>query len=143
MKPIGVYLHIPFCLSKCPYCDFYSVPYTQQAARDYTAALVRAVKTSPARGSQVDSVYFGGGTPVLLGTDLLPILEEVAQSYQLTDDCEITLEANPAAMTYDTLCALRQGDFNRISMDGATALSRRCRACSWRSRQALRIFRSV
>ena len=116
MKPIGVYLHIPFCLSKCPYCDFYSVPYTQQAARDYTAALVRAVKTSPARGSQVDSVYFGGGTPVLLGTELLPVLEAVAQCYQLTDDCEITLEANPAAMTYDTLCDLRQGGFNRISM---------------------------
>lgn len=124
MRPLGIYLHIPFCLSKCPYCDFYSVVYTQQAARDYAEALVRAVKTSPARGSRVDSVYFGGGTPVLLGKELLPILQAVAQSYELTDDCEITLEANPAAMTYDTLCALRQGGFNRISMGVQSANDR-------------------
>lgn len=124
MKPIGVYLHIPFCLSKCPYCDFYSVAYTQQSAEDYVKALVRAIKASPAKGSRVDSVYFGGGTPVLLGENLLTVLQQVAQSYELTDDCEITLEANPAVMTYDTLRALRQGGFNRISMGVQSANDR-------------------
>ncbi len=66
---LGIYIHIPFCLSKCPYCDFYSLPYREELAQQYVQAAVRAVETAPAAGQAVDSVYFGGGTPVLLGEE--------------------------------------------------------------------------
>ena len=64
---LGIYIHIPFCLSKCPYCDFYSLPYREELAQQYVQAAVRAVQTAPAAGQAVESVYFGGGTPVLFG----------------------------------------------------------------------------
>ena len=57
---LGIYIHIPFCLSKCPYCDFYSLPYREELAQQYVRTAVRAVKTAPAAGQAVDSVYFGG-----------------------------------------------------------------------------------
>ena len=66
-NPIGIYLHIPFCMSKCPYCDFYSLPYCEQNAQQYVGALLHALDTAPGKGREVDSIYFGGGTPVLLG----------------------------------------------------------------------------
>ena len=70
-NPIGIYLHIPFCISKCPYCDFYSLPYCEQNAQQYVGALLHALDTAPGKGREVDSIYFGGGTPVLLGGALL------------------------------------------------------------------------
>lgn len=117
MEPLGLYLHVPFCLSKCPYCDFYSLIFTPQQADIYTQALCRAIASTPCRGRVVNSVYFGGGTPVLLGEQrLATILSALKSAFSLTDSCEITLEANPAAMTLSTLCQLRQRGFNRVSM---------------------------
>lgn len=78
---LGIYIHIPFCLSKCPYCDFYSLPYREELAQQYVRTAVRAVKTAPAAGQAVDSVYFGGGTPVLLGERLLEILSAVRRHF--------------------------------------------------------------
>ena len=76
-KPLSLYFHIPFCKSRCPYCDFYST--TDLAlGEDYTRALVRAVEQCPAPpGTPVPTVYFGGGTPYLLGDGLLQVLEAV------------------------------------------------------------------
>lgn len=116
MYPLGIYLHIPFCLSKCPYCDFYSLPYDEDLVNQYVSQLIRAIADAPAGGQPVDSIYFGGGTPVLLGERLLSVLQAVYQHFDVSSDCEITLEANPAAMTFETLCKLHQGGFNRISM---------------------------
>ena len=110
---LGIYIHIPFCLSKCPYCDFYSLPYREELAQQYVQAAVRAVETAPAAGQAVDSVYFGGGTPVLLGERLLEILSAVRRHFAVQPESEITLEANPAAMTFAQLQALREGGFNR------------------------------
>ena len=116
MYPLGIYLHIPFCLSKCPYCDFYSLPYDEDLVNQYVSQLTRAIADAPAAGQPVDSIYFGGGTPVLLGERLLSVLQAVYQHFDVSSDCEITLEANPAAMTFETLRKLHQGGFNRISM---------------------------
>lgn len=117
MEPLGLYIHIPFCLSKCPYCDFYSLTFTQKQADAYIKALCRALSLAPCRGQPVNSLYFGGGTPVLLGPEGLgPILGAVQQNFPLSLDCEITLEANPAAMTLDHLQQLRRLGFNRVSM---------------------------
>lgn len=121
---LGIYIHIPFCLSKCPYCDFYSLPYREELAQQYVQAAVRAVETAPAAGQAVDSVYFGGGTPVLLGERLLEILSAVRRRFAVQPESEITLEANPAAMTFAQLQALREGGFNRISMGVQSASDR-------------------
>lgn len=121
---LGIYIHIPFCLSKCPYCDFYSLPYRKELAQQYVRTAVRAVETAPAAGQAVDSVYFGGGTPVLLGERLLEILSAVRRHFAVQPESEITLEANPAAMTFAQLQALREGGFNRISMGVQSASDR-------------------
>ena len=123
-NPIGIYLHIPFCMSKCPYCDFYSLPYCEQNAQQYVGALLHALDTAPGKGREVDSIYFGGGTPVLLGGALLEILQGVYRNFSVQPDCEVTLEANPAAMTLQTLRQLHQGGFNRISMGVQSASDR-------------------
>lgn len=68
MEPIGLYIHVPFCLSKCPYCDFYSYAASNEAMDAYTAAVERALADWAARiGAQADTLYIGGGTPSLLG----------------------------------------------------------------------------
>ena len=123
-NPIGIYLHIPFCISKCPYCDFYSLPYCEQNAQQYVGALLYALDTAPGKGREVDSIYFGGGTPVLLGGALLEILQGVYRNFSVQPDCEVTLEANPAAMTLQTLRQLHGGGFNRISMGVQSASDR-------------------
>ena len=142
-NPIGIYLHIPFCISKCPYCDFYSLPYCEQNAQQYVGALLHALDTAPGKGREVDSIYFGGGTPVLLGGALLEILQGVYRNFSVQPDCEVTLEANPAAMTLQTLRQLHGGGFSCKLWGGGTALSRRYRACRWRSRRVLKTYRSI
>lgn len=116
MENLGIYIHIPFCIAKCPYCDFYSVTFQEQTADDYCKQMIRALSNAPGQGRKVDSVYFGGGTPVLLGERLVYILNAVREHFDLTEDCEVTLEANPAAMSFSQLQTLYQGGFNRISM---------------------------
>ena len=76
MKPISLYFHVPFCRSRCGYCGFYSgCPLTLR--EPYTTALVRAVETAPLEGHEIQTVYFGGGTPTLLGMGLIAVLEAV------------------------------------------------------------------
>ena len=114
----GLYLHIPFCQKRCDYCDFYTMAGRGDLFAPYTAALLHALNTAPLpRGSRVDTVYFGGGTPTMLGADrLCTVLEGIRQRYDLAPDAEITLEANPIAITPRMAATLRQGGFNRISM---------------------------
>ncbi len=113
---LGLYIHLPFCRGKCPYCDFYSLPYNPETARQYVKAAIRALRTAPASGP-VDTVYFGGGTPSLLGAEMLcALLEAVRQTLGLTPDAEITLEANPGTVDQPLLGALRAGGFNRLSL---------------------------
>ena len=97
LKPLGLYIHIPFCKQKCVYCDFYSLPREEGRMDDYVDALcAHLTETAPfAAGHQVDTVYFGGGTPSYLGEKrLVKILKTVLKRYQVARDAEITLEAN-------------------------------------------------
>lgn len=129
---ISLYFHIPFCKTRCPYCDFYSTT-DLSLAEEYAAALVRWVETAPVEGgAAVPTVYFGGGTPYLLGTGLLKVLDAAARRFSLTPDCEVTLEANPGDLEAETLEQLRKGGFNRLSLGlqaeddrGLRALGRR------------------
>ncbi len=114
----GLYLHIPFCQKRCDYCDFYTMAGRGDLFAPYTTALLHALNTAPLpAGSQVDTVYFGGGTPTMLGAArLCTLLEGIRQRYTLAPDAEITLEANPIAITPQMASTLRAGGFNRISM---------------------------
>ncbi len=119
MSPIGVYVHVPFCDGKCPYCDFYSMRADEARLDAYTEALCRtAAEWAPKwRHKTADTVYFGGGTPVLLGANRLRrVLEAIRSNIALTPDAEITVEANPAAAQEPLFRALYVAGFNRLSM---------------------------
>lgn len=115
----GIYLHIPFCMSRCAYCDFFST--TQVGKREqYVAALQKELlmRTSylPA-GSIIDTVYFGGGTPsLLMEDDIRLLLQTIAGHYAVSPDVEITLEANPGDLTTSYLESLRNIGVNRLSI---------------------------
>lgn len=114
MKPISLYFHVPFCRSRCGYCGFYSgCPLTLR--EPYTTALVQAVETAPLEGHEIQTVYFGGGTPTLLGMGLIAVLEAVRRRRPVAADAEITVEANPGTVTPKLLEELREAGFNRIS----------------------------
>lgn len=119
-RPLGLYIHIPFCKSKCIYCDFYSLPDSGAQMDRYVSALCRQLKEIAQRTSahEVDTVYFGGGTPSFLGAERLrQIMKTVRKHYRVAKHAEVTLEANPdSAGSWKTLRALRRAGFNRISL---------------------------
>jgi len=120
MKTLGLYVHIPFCKQKCIYCDFYSLPRSEDRMDRYTQALRThmAALAPQSSGYTVDTVYFGGGTPSYLGARrLTALLDTIRAHYDLSPEAEITFEANPdSACDADALRALRQSGFNRISL---------------------------
>ncbi len=120
-KPLGIYVHIPFCRSKCEYCDFYSLGggMNRDAMDRYLHAVLLQIKEAGQRavGYEVDTVYFGGGTPSFFGAQgLCRILTEIDRRFHLTADAEISLEANPDSITIQLLYKLRKAGFNRISI---------------------------
>ena len=115
----GLYLHIPFCRRKCPYCDFFSVAGASPHFAAYPALLARQLELAAGHGWQgpFTTVYFGGGTPSLLAPAAVgTLLDGVARSFGLTADAEITLEANPGTVTAATLCGYRAAGINRLSL---------------------------
>lgn len=113
-----LYLHIPFCLSKCIYCGFYSVANTRQKAV-YLDALGREIRLRSRylAGTPVRTLYFGGGTPSLLsGEELAGILQTLRNTFQITPDAEITLEANPEQLTPEYCRTLHDLGINRLSV---------------------------
>ena len=119
-KTLGLYLHIPFCKSKCLYCDFCSFPHpTSETVETYVDALCRDVvaRAIECQAYTVDTVYFGGGTPTLLqAAQLTQLLETVKKHYHVSEDAEITVECNPATGDEAYFSSLRQSGFNRISL---------------------------
>ena len=99
---------MPFCLSKCPYCDFYSVPFGDIQAERYVSAVIRNIR---AYGGEFDSVYFGGGTPILIADDIGAILKAA----NIAKGAEITVECNPREMTEKALETLLNAGVNRLS----------------------------
>ncbi len=119
-RPLGLYLHFPFCRSKCIYCDFYSLTGREADMDRYCQALAaHLTETAPhAAGHQVDTVYFGGGTPSLLGAKRLAGLAKVIKKqFDVAKDVEWTLEANPeSCQDVGELKRLRRAGFDRISL---------------------------
>lgn len=119
MKPIGLYIHVPFCASKCPYCDFYSLARpTDEQLDAYAARLCAVLEEWAARlpDTTADTLYFGGGTPALLGGRRLSAVIERARARFGLVGAEITLEANPADDLRDTFAAFSAAGGNRLSL---------------------------
>ena len=127
-KPLGLYVHVPFCRRKCLYCDFCSYAGQSDDIMDaYVARLCEEVKqkASLATHHTVDTVYFGGGTPTLLSpAHFERLLDTVRESYALSDDVEITVECNPATADEDKLTALRALGVNRLSIGAQSAIDK-------------------
>ena len=120
-KSLGIYVHIPFCRSKCEYCDFNSIPgaRSKELMTRYLDAVIAHIRESApcAVGYEVDTVYFGGGTPSFFGaTGLSRIFAEIDRRFDVSRDAEVTLEANPDSVTLPMLTQLRRAGFNRISI---------------------------
>lgn len=116
---LSLYLHIPFCVRKCLYCDFLSGPQSADMQEQYVEALCREIQeTSPEyREYQVVSVFIGGGTPsVLLPEQTIRIMETLKSCFILTDTCEISMEMNPGTVTPEKMNAYRACGINRISI---------------------------
>jgi len=113
----GVYVHIPFCVAKCHYCDFVSKPLAAGALEPYLAALEREIAVSPEAGRRAGTVFFGGGTPSLLdGDQLARLLTAVRSTFAVEDEAEISIEANPGTLTAATAADFHALGVNRVSL---------------------------
>ena len=120
-QKLGIYVHIPFCVQRCPYCGFYSNAGRSPAEiHDYFGLLKNELGIKKAlmeHGYTVDSVYFGGGTPSLADTDdIAGLIDEIRGSFSLADDAEISLEYNPGTLSGSKLAALRAACVDRLSI---------------------------
>ena len=118
--PLGLYIHVPFCRSKCQYCDFYSLATKDDKVLDgYLDAICDHIKEAGelAPNHRVDTIYFGGGTPTFFGADgMAVILTTIRRNFDVAIDAEITFEANPDSVSDRLLHRLRAEGFNRVSL---------------------------
>lgn len=111
----GIYIHIPFCIKKCPYCNFYSIT-DLSYINDFTDAIVKEIGIAADKNFICDTVYFGGGTPTVLGVKKIDtILSAVHKNFALMPNSEITIEANPGTVSKESLLSLKTAGFNRIN----------------------------
>jgi oxygen-independent coproporphyrinogen III oxidase len=116
VSPAGLYVHIPFCRSKCPYCDFYSIASTALISR-FIESLKREMAVYEKTFSSFDTIYIGGGTPSLLETGIITdILDHVKTTWDINDGAEITIEANPGDITYEKITGIKKAGINRLSL---------------------------
>ena len=121
MNPAGLYIHIPFCSSRCSYCDFATGIYQSELAERYVRAVVAELESSAFRGACVDTIYFGGGTPSLLQpAQLQRILGAARECFAVAEASEITLEINPGSATFERLREFRESGINRASFGAQT-----------------------
>jgi oxygen-independent coproporphyrinogen III oxidase len=121
MKPAGLYVHIPFCSSRCSYCDFATGLYQSQLAERYVRAVVEEIRSSAHVRERADTIYFGGGTPSLLSPSQLDhILDALHKHFTIDEALEITLEINPGSVNAEKLSEFRQLGINRASFGAQT-----------------------
>lgn len=118
-KELELYVHIPFCVKKCSYCDFLSAPATEQTKEAYMAALFAEIggRAKDYKDRIVTSVFIGGGTPSLLsGDSIRQLMEHIREGFRLAPDAEITMEVNPGTVTAEKLTAFYGAGINRLSI---------------------------
>ena len=118
-ESLGIYIHIPFCASKCEYCDFYSLPNHESLMGDYEKALIAHLEEADVsmKMYEIDTVYFGGGTPSFFGAKRIAnIFDELKGLGRVRRDSEVTVECNPDSMKLQDLKMLRKEGVNRLSI---------------------------
>jgi oxygen-independent coproporphyrinogen-3 oxidase len=118
MNKLGIYIHIPFCVKKCDYCDFLSAPSDSKTMKSYVRALINEIKLNKEKMNEylVDSVFIGGGTPSILDENLiLEIMNTLKMNCHMETDAEITIECNPETVTKEKLLTYMKAGINRIS----------------------------
>ncbi|HDR03935.1 MAG TPA: radical SAM family heme chaperone HemW, partial [Candidatus Marinimicrobia bacterium] len=126
LKKISLYLHIPFCAQRCHYCDFYSSTKISSCGEQFLESIRKELvwqKNRFQESVQLQTIYFGGGTPNLFAPGaLLSLLETISRNFLIRQDCEITIEMNPEFVpNAEGLQSLREGGFNRISIGAQSA----------------------
>ena len=118
MENIGIYVHIPFCMRKCYYCDFCSYPGKLEKQEDYVQALKDEIKERSKRvKNYVDTIYIGGGTPSIIDASYIAeILNCIRDNYKVKKNAEITIEVNPGTVTENKLLLYREAGINRLSI---------------------------
>lgn len=119
MKNIGIYVHIPFCKKKCDYCDFISFFAENDVQKKYVQVLCKDIENSLSKlqNYEINTIYFGGGTPSYISENLIiQILEKIKSNYKIANDAEITIEVNPGTVNKEKLEIYRKSGFNRISI---------------------------
>ena len=132
MKTRGLYIHIPFCVKKCDYCDFLSFPIRSENGNicisealigQYIQALIHEMKMVSA--DKIDTIFIGGGTPsVLTPQQMNRVFEGIFDSFVVSENCEFTIECNPGTVTREKLSLYRQAGANRISLGMQSAIGR-------------------
>ena len=118
-KELEIYIHIPFCIKKCSYCDFLSAPATEQTVESYMAALFAEIegKSGKYRDRRVVSVFIGGGTPSrLTGEQMGKLMACIRRHFSLDPAAEITTEVNPGTVSEEKLRTFRKAGINRLSI---------------------------
>lgn len=135
MSPLGIYIHAPFCVSKCAYCNFYSMPVDQAVINAYSKVLIKQLKRwGDQIGRPADTLYFGGGTPTLLGAENIVSVINAAQNAFSLQGAEITLEANPADDLSGLFYQVAKAGVNRVSLGAQSAVSKELAVLSRRHR---------
>ncbi|MBE6673627.1 MAG: radical SAM family heme chaperone HemW [Ruminococcaceae bacterium] len=119
MKKLGLYIHIPFCIKKCAYCDFYSLCHTKAKEEKYINALCKHIEREAPqyKDCEFDTVFFGGGTPSVLSVSSFnALVNTIKKHLNLTQGGEFTVEANPGTLTRDKLMAYKNAGVNRLSI---------------------------
>ena len=120
MKKTGIYIHVPFCIRKCNYCDFYSVKWDSDTENKYIEAMLNEIEIYRNKLNNeytADTVFFGGGTPTIINTsNLKKIIDALNDTIEIDNNAEITIEANPNTLTHENLAAYREMGINRLSV---------------------------
>lgn len=123
-----LYIHIPFCISKCIYCDFLSIPYDEDIAVEYITAVAKESELRSSIAGELKTVYIGGGTPTILPAgELVRLFRHLRQVFDISLDAEITFEANPGTIDREKVIALKEVGVNRFSLGIQSFIDRELR----------------
>jgi oxygen-independent coproporphyrinogen-3 oxidase len=141
---LGLYIHIPFCQAKCSYCHFISIPYQREVANRYAKAILSEIEAfEPADDANVDSIFFGGGTPSLVpAVHIRDIIATCKRGFRFRDDCEASIEVNPGTTSMEKIASYRKIGINRASL-GAQSFDVRELSSVGRRHNAEMIFDAV